>query len=90
MLLRSQMILIAFGAWELITLMLLALLNNLSYEYVFVLDLLGLLVIVQLVSPYVIKPKWRSNLNIFLLVGVAIFSVLVLMKAEHVFGLKLL
>lgn len=85
MLLRGQKIVVLFGAWEMISLTLLALLNSISYEYLFVLDLLGLLAIVQLMSPYVTNPRWRSNLNLFLIVGVAIFCLLVIKKAELIF-----
>jgi hypothetical protein len=87
MLLRSQKIIVTFGAWELVSLALLAILNSLLYEYLFVLDLLGLLVIVQIMSPYMITPRWRSMLNIAMIVGVVIFALLVFNKALYLLGM---
>ncbi|AFC99304.1 hypothetical protein Mtc_0539 [Methanocella conradii HZ254] len=81
MLIKSQKVVVAFSAWAILTLTLLTLFNSLNYEYLFVLDLLGLLVITQLLSPYTMKPKWRPRLDIFLMAGVAIFALLVSNKA---------
>jgi hypothetical protein len=34
------------------------------------------------------KPKWRSRLNIFMIVGVAAFALLIFNKALHALSLK--
>jgi hypothetical protein len=88
MLVKSQKIVVAFGAWALAMLALLTLFNSLNYEYLFMLDLLGLLVIVQFISPYVMKPKWRSRLNIFLMAGMVAFAILIFNKVLHALSLK--
>jgi len=89
MLVKSQKIVVAFSAWALMALALLALFNSLNYEYIFIIDLLGLLVITQLISPYTMRPKWRSRLDALLLTGTAIFIVLIADKAMDFLGFKL-
>lgn len=84
MLVKSQKIVVAFGAWAIAMLALLTIFNSLNYEYLFVLDLLGMLVIVQFLGPYIMKPKWRSRLNVFLMVGMAIFALIIFNKALHI------
>lgn len=84
---KSQKIVVAFGAWAIAMLALLTIFNSLNYEYLFVLDLLGLLVIVQFLGPYIMKPKWRSRLNVFLMAGVAIFALLIFNKTLHILSL---
>jgi hypothetical protein len=79
---------VAFGAWAIAMLALLTLFNCLNYEYLFMLDLIGLLVIVQFLGPYIMKPKWRSRLNVFMIVGVAAFALLIFNKALHALSLK--
>jgi hypothetical protein len=88
MLVKSQKIVVAFGAWAIAMLALLTLFNCLNYEYLFMLDLIGLLVIVQFLGPYIMKPKWRSRLNVFMIVGVAAFALLIFNKALHALSLK--
>lgn len=84
---KSQKIVVAFGAWAIAMLALLTIFNSLNYEYLFVLDLLGMLVIVQFLGPYIMKPKWRSRLNVFLMVGMAIFALIIFNKALHILSL---
>lgn len=84
---KSQKIVVAFGAWAIAMLALLTIFNSLNYEYLFVLDLLGMLVIVQFLGPYIMKPKWRSRLNVFLMAGVAIFALLIFNKTLHILSL---
>lgn len=80
---------VVFGAWAMTWIALLALFNSLDYEYLFAIDLLGLLIIVQLMSPYVMKPLWRSRLDLSMAVGMAIFGFLVFKKALYFAGLAL-
>ncbi len=56
MLFKSRKIVVAFGAWVIAMLALLTLFNSLNFEYLLILDLIGLLVIVQFLSLYIIKP----------------------------------
>lgn len=89
MLVKSQKIVVAFSAWALLALALLTLFNSLNYEYAFIIDLLGLLVITLLLSPYTMRPKWRSRLDAALLTGTAIFIVLIGCKALDFLGFKI-
>lgn len=85
MLVKSQKIVVAFGAWAMAALALLTLFGSPGHEYLFILDLLGLMIIVQIMSPHTMKPQWRSRLNGFLMVGVAAFALLILNKTFNNF-----
>jgi hypothetical protein len=89
MLVKSQKIVVTFGVWAIAMLELLTLFNSLDYEYLFMLDLLGLLVIVQIMSPYIMKPQWRSRLNVFLVVCAAVFGLLVSNKGLQIINLNM-
>lgn len=85
----GQKIVIMFGAWTIVALALLMLSDNLDYGLLYALDLLGLLLLVQVMSPYMIKPRWRSTLNIALMAGVAVFCLLVITIALDLLGIHL-
>jgi hypothetical protein len=89
MLVQSQKIVVVFGAWAIAAIALLSLSDNMDYGLLYALDLLGLLLIVQILSPYMIRPRWRSMLNVAMLVGVAIFCLLVINKALNLLGMHL-
>jgi hypothetical protein len=89
MLVQSQKIVVVFGAWSIAAIALLALSDKMDYGLLYALDLLGLLIIVQILSPYMIKPRWRSTLNIAMMIGVAIFCLLVISKALDLLGMHL-
>ncbi len=87
MLVKSQKVIAAFGAWAVAVLTLLTLVGGMSYEYAFVLYLIGLLVIVQMSGPHNMSTGWKSRLNIFLLVGAAAFALLIFEKAMSIMKL---
>ncbi|KZN23366.1 hypothetical protein A4G99_15235 [Haladaptatus sp. R4] len=68
-------------AWMLVSLLGLAVLHALSLELFFVLSLIGLLVIIEFTAPFNVTPTWRRRLKWFILVGLAIFVVIL---ARHV------
>ncbi len=76
-----------FGGWMLAVLALLALFRSLSYEYFFVLCLIGFLVIVELSGPFTVRPAWRSRVNIAIALGVFIFSIIVINKVLAILGI---
>jgi hypothetical protein len=88
MLVKSQKIVVAFGAWAIAMLALLTLFNSLSYGYLIVLDLLGLLAIVQILGPHGMKPKWWSRLNVFIMLGVAAFALFIFQIGLQVLSRK--
>lgn len=62
------------------TVLVLALLNALSYELVFVCSLIGFLVVTELTSPFNVTPAWRRRLRWFVLLGLAAFAVIVVRR----------
>ncbi len=87
MLTRSQRLVYLFGGWMFVVLALLALFNSVSFEYFFVLCLIGFLVIVELSGPFTVRPAWRSRVNIAIVLGVLAFSLIVLEKVLAILGI---
>lgn len=81
MLFKGQQIVLLLGAWVLLTLALLMLFNALDAAYYFTLVFLGFLIISALISPYVLKPAWRSRLNYVAIGATLIFCVIIGQKA---------
>ncbi|RZV10926.1 hypothetical protein [Natrinema hispanicum] len=67
-------------AWMIATVLVLTLLNALSYELVFVLSLIGFLVITELTAPFNVTPTWRRRLRWLILLGLAGFAVIVVRR----------
>jgi len=66
---------------------LLALFGSVSYEYFFVLCLIGFLVIVELSGPFTVRPAWRSRVNVVIILGVLVFSLIVVEKVLAILGI---
>lgn len=67
-------------AWMIATVLVLTLLNALSYELVFVLSLIGFLIITELTAPFNVTPTWRRRLRWLILLGLAGFAVIVVRR----------
>jgi len=71
-----------------VVLSLLVLFGSINYEYFFVLCLIGFLIIVELSGPFMVKPAWRSRVNIVIAIGVVIFAFIVLKKVVDIIGIS--
>jgi hypothetical protein len=87
---KSQRIVVIFGAWAFLALAVLAVFQSLSFEYFFVLCLIGFLVIVELSGPFASRPRWRSRVNVVILLGVILFSLVVVIKVLDILGIRLI
>lgn len=85
---KSQRIVVIFGAWAFLALAVLAVFGSLSFEYFFVLCLIGFLVIVELSGPFASRPRWRSRVNAVILLGVVVFTLIVVKKVLDILGIK--
>lgn len=88
MLTKSQKLVYIFGGWMFVVLSLLVLFGSINYEYFFVLCLIGFLIIVELSGPFMVKPAWRSRVNIVIAIGVVIFAFIVLKKVVDIIGIS--
>jgi peptidoglycan/LPS O-acetylase OafA/YrhL len=84
MLFKGQQIVLLLGAWAMLTLAVLLLFNALDATYYFTLTFLGFLIISALISPYVLKPAWRSRLNYITIGATLIFCLIIVQKAIEV------
>lgn len=67
-------------AWMLGATLVLVLLDSLSYELVFVVSLIGLLVITELTAPITVTPAWRRRLRWLIGVGLVVFGYIVIRR----------
>jgi hypothetical protein len=77
---RRQRFLHGQAAWMLTALVLLSALGALSLELYFVVSLIGFLVVVELTAPFQVTPQWRSRLKWLILLGLAVFGVIVVRR----------
>lgn len=67
-------------AWMLGTILVLVLLDALSYELVFVVSLIGFLVTIELTAPLSITPAWRRRLRWLVALGLLVFGYIVVRR----------
>ncbi|RLM83996.1 hypothetical protein D3D02_15530 [Halobellus sp. Atlit-38R] len=67
-------------AWMLGAVLILVLLESLSFELVFVVSLIGFLVVTELTAPFNLTPTWRSRLRWVILLGLLGFGYIVIRR----------
>lgn len=67
-------------AWLAASLLLLVLLESLSYELIFVIGLIGFLVVTELTAPFAVTPRWRKRLRWIIAVGLVVFGYIVIRR----------
>lgn len=67
-------------AWLLGSVLVLVVLDALTYELVFVVGLLGFLVVIELTTPLHIQPAWRRRLRWVILLGLLVFGAIVIRR----------
>ena len=67
-------------AWALGVVLVLTLLDAMSYELVFVTSLIGFLVITELTAPFAITPAWRHRLLYVIAGGLLVFAYIVIQR----------
>ena len=67
-------------AWMLVSILVLAALQSLSLELFFVLSFIGLLVLIELTAPFNVTPTWRRRLKWFILIGLIVFTIIVVRR----------
>jgi hypothetical protein len=66
--------------WMLGSILALTLLGALTYELFFVVSLIGFLIVVELTAPFNVTPAWRRRLRWIILVGLVVFSYIVIRR----------
>lgn len=67
-------------AWMVATVLVLAVLDAVSYELVFVCSLIGFLIVTELTAPFNVTPTWRRRLRWLILLGLGGFAVVVVRR----------
>ena len=65
-------------AWMLAALLALTALDAYTHELFFVISLIGFLVLVELTAPFNVTPDWRRRLGYVIVIGLAVFSYIVI------------
>lgn len=74
-------------AWMVASVLGLVLLAAFSYELLFLLSVLGLLVGYDLSAPAVVRPRWRSRLRVVVLLGLIGFAIVVARRVLEIRGI---
>ena len=77
---RRQQFICGQLAWMLGVICILTLVGSISYELVFVLSLIGLLIVTELTAPIHITPQWRRRLLWLIGIGLLGFGFIVLRR----------
>ncbi len=75
---RRQRFIHGHLAWMLATVLVLSLLESLSYELFFVVTLIGFLVVTELTAPFEVTPRWRRRLKWLIAIGLLGFGYIVI------------
>jgi hypothetical protein len=78
-----------FGGWAFFVLATLLIFNVLSIEFYFMLCPIGFLVIAQMSGPFISRPKWRSRINLIMVVSVFTFLLIVIGKVLDILQIRL-
>ncbi|WP_075935860.1 hypothetical protein [Halosegnis longus] len=77
---RQQQYISGVLAWCLSTVLVLVLLDSLSYELYFVITLIGVLVVTELTAPFNLTPRWRRRLKWLIGLGLVVFAYVVIRR----------
>lgn len=77
---RRQRFIHAQMSWMLAALLILVLLDALSYELFFVVSLIGFLIVVELTAPFAVTPRWRRRLRWIIAVALVGFGYVVVRR----------
>lgn len=61
-------------------LVVLALLDSVTFDLVFVVSLIGFLVVVELTAPFTVTPQWRRRLKWLIALGLLVFAGIVVRR----------
>jgi hypothetical protein len=86
---KQQLAIIALALWLFIITLYMLLSNRFDLELFFILCFVGVLVIMQFIEPNYVKPKYLQYIRYLIIVGIAIFGVIVARKVMEILGLEL-
>jgi hypothetical protein len=81
---KKQLAIAVLVTWLLLVIFFMILARNLNLEIFFVLWLIGLLVIVELISPAFVRPSYLRYLRYIIAAGVIVFGVIVAQKVMEI------
>lgn len=81
---KKHLAIAVLGIWLVLVLFFMILARNLNLEIFFVLWLIGLLVIVELISPAYVRPSYLRYLRYLIAAGVIVFGAVVAQKVLEI------
>ena len=75
------------SAWMFVVLTLMTLTHAFDITLFFILMLIGFLVLVELMSPYHVSPRWLRRLSWVVAAGVIVFMLIVAKRAMEILGM---
>jgi len=84
---RQRTFMYLLSAWMFVVLTLMALSHAFDITLFFILMLIGFLVLVELMSPYHVSPRWLRRLSWVVAAGVIVFMLIVAKRAMEILGM---
>ena len=86
---KEQIAIIALAVWLILISVFMILARNVDFEIFFVLALIGLLIIVELISPKYIQPRYMRSIKYLLAAAIVVFGLIVVQKILEILGFKI-
>jgi hypothetical protein len=86
---REQIAIIALAGWLTVIAVSLILTQKVDLSIFFVLALIGLLIIVELISPKYIQPRYMRSIKYLLAAAIVVFGLIVVQKILEILGFKI-
>jgi hypothetical protein len=86
---KKQVAVIALGLWLTIISLSMLFAGRIDFALFFVLGFIGFLVIVELMEPYYVKPRYVVYIRILMTIGIVLFVAIVAQKLLEIMGLEI-
>jgi hypothetical protein len=86
---KAQRIVMIFGGMAVFLLAALLIFDVLSLELYFMLCLISFLVVAQMSGPFIARPRWRSRINLVIVVGIVVFFLIVVGKVLDILHIRI-
>ncbi len=86
---KKQIATVALALWFTIIIIFMLFSERIDFALFFVLGFIGFLIIVELIEPRYVKPRYVGYVRVLIVVGIVIFIVIVVQKVLELLGLEI-
>jgi hypothetical protein len=86
---KKKIAVVAFALWLTIISVLMLLAERIDLALFFILAFIGFLIIVELMEPHYVKPRYQLYIHVLIAVGIVIFVAVIVNKLLDLLGLEI-